>query len=143
MLENLIKIQQTKKQKNMKKYFDWIVEGVILSAIVVAFLFVLGHNRYGRISFKEDEELMITGVAIFAYLVALLFLYVKETSIKYMKMLPVIYALENLIIYYAAISDGVFEHSKISYEALFVAFIVDLFAWPITMYEVENLRNRK
>lgn len=123
----------------MKKYFDWIVEGVILSAIVVAFLFVLGHNRYGRISFKEDEELMITGVAIFAYLVALLFLYVKETSIKYMKMLPVIYALENLIIYYAAISDGVFEHSKISYEALFVAFIVDLFAWPITMYEVENL----
>lgn len=78
----------------MKKYFDWIVEGVILSAIVVAFLFVLGHNRYGRISFKEDEELMITGVAIFAYLVALLFLYVKETSIKYMKMLPVIYALE-------------------------------------------------
>lgn len=143
MLENLIKIQQTKKQKNMKKYFDWIVEGVILSAIVVAFLFVLGHNRYGRISFKEDEELMITGVAIFAYLVALLFLYVKETSIKYMKMLPVIYALENLIIYYAAISDGVFEHSKISYEALFVAFIVDLFAWPITMYEVENLMNRK
>uniref|UniRef100_UPI00402602B9 hypothetical protein n=1 Tax=Segatella hominis TaxID=2518605 RepID=UPI00402602B9 len=127
----------------MKKYFDWIVEGVILSAIVVAFLFVLGHNRYGRISFKEDEELMITGVAIFAYLVALLFLYVKETSIKYMKMLPVIYALENLIIYYAAISDGVFEHSKISYEALFVAFIVDLFAWPITMYEVENLMNRK
>ena len=132
-----------KKQKNMKKYFDWIVEGVILSAIVVAFLFVLGHNRYGRISFKEDEELMITGVAIFAYLVALLFLYVKETSIKYMKMLPVIYALENLIIYYAAISDGVFEHSRISYEALFVAFIVDLFAWPITMYEVENLMNRK
>ena len=127
----------------MKKYFDWIVEGVILSAIVVAFLFVLGHNRYGRISFKEDEELMITGVAIFAYLVALLFLYVKETSIKYMKMLPVIYALENLIIYYAAISDGVFGHSKISYEALFVAFIVDLFAWPITMYEVENLMNRK
>lgn len=127
----------------MKKYFDWIVEGVILSAIVVAFLFVLGHNRYGRISFKEDEELMITGVAIFAYLVALLFLYVKETSIKYMKMLSVIYALENLIIYYAAISDGVFEHSKISYEALFVAFIVDLFAWPITMYEVENLMNRK
>ena len=127
----------------MKKYFDWIVEGVILSAIVVAFLFVLGHNRYGRISFKEDEELMITGVAIFAYLVALLFLYVKETSIKYMKMLPIIYALENLIIYYAAISDGVFEHSKISYEALFVAFIVDLFAWPITMYEVENLMNRK
>lgn len=127
----------------MKKYFDWIAEGVILSAIVVAFLFVLGHNRYGRISFKEDEELMITGVAIFAYLVALLFLYVKETSIKYMKMLPVIYALENLIIYYAAISDGVFEHSKISYEALFVAFIVDLFAWPITMYEVENLMNRK
>ena len=127
----------------MKKYFDWIVEGVILSAIVVAFLFVLGHNRYGRISFKEDEELMITGVAIFAYLIALLFLYVKETSIKYMKMLPVIYALENLIIYYAAISDGVFEHSKISYEALFVAFIVDLFAWPITMYEVENLMNRK
>lgn len=127
----------------MKKYFDWIVEGVILSAIVVAFLFVLGHNRYDRISFKEDEELMITGVAIFAYLVALLFLYVKETSIKYMKMLPVIYALENLIIYYAAISDGVFEHSKISYEALFVAFIVDLFAWPITMYEVENLMNRK
>jgi len=127
----------------MKKYFDWIVEGVILSAIVVAFLFVLGHNRYGRISFKEDEELMITGVAIFAYLVALLFLYVKETSIKYMKMLPVIYALENLIIYYAAISDGVFEHSMISYEALFVAFIVDLFAWPITMYEVENLMNRK
>lgn len=127
----------------MKKYFDWIVEGVILSAIVVAFLFVLGHNRYGRISFKEDEELMITGVAIFAYLVALLFLYVKETSIKYMKMLPVIYALENLIIYYAAISDGVYEHSKISYEALFVAFIVDLFAWPITMYEVENLMNRK
>mgnify|MGYP000573353692 FL=1 len=127
----------------MKKYFDWIVEGVILSAIVVAFLFVLGHNRYGRISFKEDEELMITGVAIFAYLVALLFLYVKETSIKYMKMLPVIYALENLIIYYAAISDGVFEHSRISYEALFVAFIVDLFAWPITMYEVENLMNRK
>ncbi len=127
----------------MKKYFDWIVEGVILSAIVVAFLFVLGHNRYGRISFKEDEELMITGVAIFAYLVALLFLYVKETSIKYMKMLPVIYALENLIIYYAAISDGVFEHSKISYEALFVAFIVDLFAWPITMYKVENLMNRK
>lgn len=127
----------------MKKYFDWIVEGVILSAIVVAFLFVLGHNRYGRISFKEDEELMITGVAIFAYLVALLFLYVKETSIKYMKMLPVIYALENLIIYYATISDGVFEHSKISYEALFVAFIVDLFAWPITMYEVENLMNRK
>lgn len=127
----------------MKKYFDWIVEGVILSAIVVAFLFVLGHNRYGRISFKEDEELMITGIAIFAYLVALLFLYVKETSIKYMKMLPVIYALENLIIYYAAISDGVFEHSKISYEALFVAFIVDLFAWPITMYEVENLMNRK
>ena len=127
----------------MKKYFDWIVEGVILSAIVVAFLFVLGHNRYGRISFKEDEELMITGVAIFAYLVALLFLYVKETSIKYMKMLPVIYALENLIIYYAAISDGVFEHSKISYEALFVAFIVDLFAWSITMYEVENLMNRK
>lgn len=127
----------------MKKYFDWIVEGVILSAIVVAFLFVLGHNRYGRISFKEDEELMITGVAIFAYLVALLFLYVKETSIKYMKMLPVIYALENLIIYYAAISDGVFEHSKISYEALFVAFIIDLFAWPITMYEVENLMNRK
>lgn len=127
----------------MKKYFDWIVEGVILSAIVVAFLFVLGHNRYGRISFKEDEELMITGVAIFAYFVALLFLYVKETSIKYMKMLPVIYALENLIIYYAAISDGVFEHSKISYEALFVAFIVDLFAWPITMYEVENLMNRK
>ena len=127
----------------MKKYFDWIVEGVILSAIVVAFLFVLGHNRYGRISFKEDEELMITGVAIFAYLVALLFLYVKETSIKYMKMLPVIYALENLITYYAAISDGVFEHSKISYEALFVAFIVDLFAWPITMYEVENLMNRK
>lgn len=127
----------------MKKYFDWIVEGVILSAIVVAFLFVLGHNRYGRISFKENEELMITGVAIFAYLVALLFLYVKETSIKYMKMLPVIYALENLIIYYAAISDGVFEHSKISYEALFVAFIVDLFAWPITMYEVENLMNRK
>lgn len=127
----------------MKKYFDWIVEGVILSAIVVAFLFVLGHNRYGRISFKEDEELMITGVAIFAYLVALLFLYVKETSIKYMKMLPVIYALENLIIYYAAISDGVFEHSKISYKALFVAFIVDLFAWPITMYEVENLMNRK
>ena len=127
----------------MKKYFDWIVEGVILSAIVVAFLFVLGHNRYGRISFKEDEELMITGVALFAYLVALLFLYVKETSIKYMKMLPVIYALENLIIYYAAISDGVFEHSKISYEALFVAFIVDLFAWPITMYEVENLMNRK
>lgn len=127
----------------MKKYFDWIVEGVILSAIVVAFLFVLGHNRYGRISFKEDEELMITGVAIFAYLVALLFLYVKETSIKYMKMLPVIYALENLIIYYAAISDGFFEHSKISYEALFVAFIVDLFAWPITMYEVENLMNRK
>ena len=127
----------------MKKYFDWIVEGVILSAIVVAFLFVLGHNRYGRISFKEDEELMITGVAIFAYLVALLFLYVKETSIKYMKMLPVIYALENLIIYYAAISDGVFEHSKISYEALFVALIVDLFAWPITMYEVENLMNRK
>lgn len=127
----------------MKKYFDWIVEGVILSAIVVAFLFVLGHNRYGRISFKEDEELMITGVAIFAYLVALLFLYVKETSIKYMKMLPVICALENLIIYYAAISDGVFEHSKISYEALFVAFIVDLFAWPITMYEVENLMNRK
>ena len=59
------------------------------------------------------------------------------------KMLPVIYALENLIIYYAAISDGVFEHSKISYEALFVAFIVDLFAWPITMYEVENLMNRK
>ena len=49
----------------MKKYFDWIVEGVILSAIVVAFLLVLGHNRYGRISFKEDEELMITGVAIF------------------------------------------------------------------------------
>ena len=130
-------------KKNMKKYFDWIVEGVILSAIVVAFLFVLGHNRYGRISFKEDEELMITGVAIFAYLVALLFLYVKETSIKYMKMLPVIYALENLIIYYAAISDGVFEHSRISYEALFVAFIVDLFAWPITMYEVENLMNRK
>lgn len=127
----------------MKKYFDWIVEGVILSAIVVAFLFVLGHNRYGRISFKEDEDLMITGVAIFAYLVALLFLYVKETSIKYMKMLPVIYALENLIIYYAAISDGVFEHSRISYEALFVAFIVDLFAWPITMYEVENLMNRK
>ena len=127
----------------MKKYFDWIVEGVILSAIVVAFLFVLGHNRYGRISFKEDEELMITCVAIFAYLVALLFLYVKETSIKYMKMLPVIYALENLIIYYAAISDGVYEHSKISYEALFVAFIVDLFAWPITMYEVENLMNRK
>lgn len=127
----------------MKKYFDWIVEGVILSAIVVAFLFVLGHNRYGRISFKEDEELMITGVAIFAYLVALLFLYVKETSIKYMKILPVIYALENLIIYYAAISDGVYEHSKISYEALFVAFIVDLFAWPITMYEVENLMNRK
>ena len=127
----------------MKKYFDLIVEGVILSAIVVAFLFVLGHNRYGRISFKEDEELMITGVAIFAYLVALLFLYVKETSIKYMKMLPVIYALENLIIYYAAISDGVFEHSKISYEALFVAFIVDLFAWPITMYKVENLMNRK
>lgn len=127
----------------MKKYFDWIVEGVILSAIVVAFLFVLGHNRYGRISFKEDEELMITGIAIFAYLVALLFLYVKETSIKYMKMLPVIYALENLIIYYAAISDGVFEHSKISYEALFVAFIVDLFAWPITMYEVEKLMNRK
>ena len=127
----------------MKKYIDWIVEGVILSAIVVAFLFVLGHNRYGRISFKEDEELMITGVAIFAYLVALLFLYVKETSIKYMKMLPVIYALENLIIYYAAISDGVFEHSRISYEALFVAFIVDLFAWPITMYEVENLMNRK
>ena len=127
----------------MKKYFDWIVEGVILSAIVVAFLFVLGHNRYGRISFKEDEELMITGVAIFAYLVALLFLYVKETSIKYMKMLPVIYALENLIIYFAAISDGVYEHSKISYEALFVAFIVDLFAWPITMYEVENLMNRK
>ena len=127
----------------MKKYFDWIVEGVILSAIVVAFLFVLGHNRYGRISFKEDEELMITGVAIFAYLVALFFLYVKETSIKYMKMLPVIYALENLIIYYAAISDGVFEHSKISYEALFVAFIVDLFAWPITMYKVENLMNRK
>lgn len=127
----------------MKKYFDWIVEGVILSAIVVAFLFVLGHNRYDRISFKEDEELMITGVAIFAYLVALLFLYVKETSIKYMKMLPVIYALENLIIYYAAISDGVFGHSKISYEALFVAFIVDLFAWPITMYEVENLMNRK
>ena len=127
----------------MTKYFDWIVEGVILSAIVVAFLFVLGHNRYGRISFKEDEELMITGVAIFAYLVALLFLYVKETSIKYMKMLPVIYALENLIIYYAAISDGVFEHSKISDEALFVAFIIDLFAWPITMYEVENLMNRK
>ena len=59
------------------------------------------------------------------------------------KMLPVIYALENLIIYYAAISDGVFEHSKISYEALFVAFIVDLFACPITMYEVENLMNRK
>ena len=85
----------------------------------------------------------LTGVAIFAYLVALLFLYVKETSIKYMKMLPVIYALENLIIYYAAISDGVFEHSRISYEALFVAFIVDLFAWPITMYEVENLMNRK
>lgn len=128
----------------MKKYFDWIVEGVILAAIVVAFLFVLGHNRYsGRICFREDVELMITGVTIFTYLVTLLFLYVKNTPTKYMKILPVIYALENLIIYYAAISDGVFEHSKISYEALFVAFIVDLFAWPITMYEVENLMNRK
>ena len=63
----------------MKKYFDWIVEGVILAAIVVAFLFVLGHNRYsGRICFREDVELMITGVTIFTYLVTLLFLYVKK-----------------------------------------------------------------
>lgn len=56
----------------MKKYFDWIIEGIILSAMVVAFLFVIGKNYNGKITFKVSEDVIMFCAAIFSYLVALL-----------------------------------------------------------------------
>lgn len=123
----------------MKKYFDWIIEGIILSAMVVAFLFVIGKNYNGKITFKVSEDVIMFCTAIFSYLVALLALYLKRKPEKMMKALPIIYALETLIIYYVAVDSSFNGRSRIEYEALCVTFLVGFLAWPITVYEVESL----
>lgn len=123
----------------MKKYIDWIIEGVILSAMVVAFLFVIGKGYNGKISFKESGQVIIFCSAIFAYVVAFLAIYLKKRPKKILKVLPIIYALENLIMYYVAVYSSFTGHSRIEYEALCLTFFVGMLAWPITMYEVENL----
>lgn len=106
----------------MKKYFDWIIEGIILSAMVVAFLFVIGKNYNGKITFKVSEDVIMFCTAIFSYLVALLALYLKRKPEKMMKVLPIIYALETLIIYYVAVDSSFNGRSRIEYEALCVTF---------------------
>lgn len=123
----------------MKKYFDWIIEGIILSAMVVAFLLVIGKNYNGKITFKVSEDVIMFCAAIFSYLVALLALYLKKKPEKMMKVLPIIYALETLIIYYVAVDSSFNGRSRIEYEALCVTFLVGFLAWPITVYEVESL----
>ena len=123
----------------MKKYIDWIIEGIILSAMVVAFLFVIGKSYNGKISFKVSEEVIIFCAAMFAYVVALLAVYLKKKPEKMMKVLPIVYALENLIMYYVAVGSSFNGRSRIEYEALCLTFWIGVFAWPITAYEVESL----
>lgn len=127
----------------MKKYIDWVIEGVVLSATVVAFLFIIGKNIFGHISFKEETGTMICIIAFFAFFASLLLSYIKKRGRRCMIVVAAIYALENLIIYYAALDERMFNTSKIDLEALFLTFLVGFIAWPITMYEVDSVMRQK
>ena len=127
----------------MKKYIDWMVEGVVLSAMVIAFLFVVGKNQYGHISFRIDVGIINCIIAIFACVVAILLLYVKKSDKRYITEVSVIYALENLIIYYVALGDDLFSGPHINIDALPLTFLVGFIAWPITKYEVESIIKRQ
>ena len=61
----------------MKKYIDWIVEGVVLSAMVIAFLFVVGKNRSSSIVFEGEVGTMIFFIAVFSCIMAIFLLHMK------------------------------------------------------------------
>lgn len=102
----------------MKKYIDWIVEGVVLSAIVIAFLFVVGKNRSSSIVFEGEVGTMIFFIAVFSCIMAIFLLHMKKRDNRFVIVVSGIYALENLIIYYASL-DRLFD-TYISHDALFL-----------------------
>ena len=125
----------------MKKYIDWIVEGVVLSAMVIAFLFVVGKNRSSSIVFEGEVGTMIFFIAVFSCIMAIFLLHMKKRDNRFVIVVSGIYALENLIIYYASL-DRLFD-TYISHDALFLTFLVNSIAWPITKYEVESIMKQK
>ena len=125
----------------MKKYIDWIVEGVVLSAMVIAFLFVVGKNRSSSIVFEGEVGTMIFFIAVFSCIMAIFLLHMKKRDNRFVIVVSGIYALENLIIYYASL-DRLFG-TYISHDALFLTFLVGSIAWPITKYEVESIMKQK
>ncbi len=125
----------------MKKYIDWIVEGVVLSAMVIAFLFVVGKNRSSSIVFEGEVGTMIFFIAVFSCIMAIFLLHMKKRDNRFVIVVSGIYALENLIIYYASL-DRLFD-TYISRDALFLTFLVGSIAWPITKYEVESIMKQK
>ena len=125
----------------MKKYIDWIVEGVVLSAMVIAFLFVVGKNRSSSIVFEGEVGTMIFFIAVFSCIMAIFLLHMKKRDNRFVIVVSDIYALENLIIYYASL-DRLFDTYR-SHDALFLTFLVGSIAWPITKYEVESIMKQK
>ena len=125
----------------MKKYIDWIVEGVVLSAMVIAFLFVVGKNRSSSIVFEGEVGTMIFFIAVFSCIMAIFLLHMKKRDNRFVIVVSGIYALENLIIYYASL-DRLFD-TYISHDALFLTFLFWSIAWPITKYEVESIMKQK
>lgn len=125
----------------MKKYIDWIVEGVVLSAMVIAFLFVVGKNRSSSIVFEGEVGTMIFFIAVFSCIMAIFLLHMKKRDNRFVIVVSGIYALENLIIYYASL-DRLFD-TYISHDALLLTFLVGSIAWPITKYEVESIMKQK
>lgn len=123
----------------MKKYIDWIVEGVVLSAMVIAFLFVVGKNRSSSIVFEGEVGTMIFFIAVFSCIMAIFLLHMKKRDNRFVIVVSGIYALENLIIYYASLGGD----TNISHDALFLTFLVGSIAWPITKYEVESIMKQK
>lgn len=86
---------------------------------------------------------MICIIAFFACIMAVLLLYMKKRDKKYMLVVSVVYALENLIIYYAALDHRMFNCSKIDHNTLLITFFVGVIAWPITKYEIESIMKQK
>lgn len=125
----------------MKKYIDWIVEGVVLSAMVIAFLFVVGKNRSSSIVFEGEVGTMIFFIAVFSCIMAIFLLHMKKRDNRFVIVVSGIYALENLIIYYASLG-GIID-TNISHDALFLTFLVGSIAWSITKYEVESIMKQK
>ena len=69
----------------MKKYIDWIVEGVVLSAMVIAFLFVVGKNRSSSIVFEGEVGTMIFFIAVFSCIMAIFLLHMKKRDNRFVR----------------------------------------------------------